>query len=212
MEETLKEGIKPPLRLPIHTHPKKQLGMDGRQGEGESDVERIMAAEDDESVEKMFEKKEEVGVGGWQRQVSVRALVVSFVLSILFTFIVMKLNLTTGIVPSLNVSAGLLGFFLLKTWPNILNKSPHPFTRQENTVIQTCVVASAGIAFSGHYSLLHFHFNFISSYCLSHFALHYQLYSNMSTLVFFHSLIQQQQQQQTLLLYPCTINFFFFQF
>ncbi|KAL5549065.1 hypothetical protein UlMin_004296 [Ulmus minor] len=40
-----------------------------------------------------------------------RAFVVTLVLSTLFTFIVMKLNLTTGIIPSLNVSAGLLGFF-----------------------------------------------------------------------------------------------------
>nr|GMD00734.1 probable metal-nicotianamine transporter YSL7 [Ipomoea batatas] len=62
------------------------------------------------------------------------------------------LNLTTGIIPSLNVSAGLLGFFFLKTWTKLLEKSgllKQPFTRQENTVIQTCVVASSGIAFSG---------------------------------------------------------------
>ena len=31
-------------------------------------------------------------------------------LSVLFTFIVIKINLSTGIFPSLNVSAGLLGF------------------------------------------------------------------------------------------------------
>ncbi|XP_043695241.1 probable metal-nicotianamine transporter YSL7 [Telopea speciosissima] len=64
----------------------------------------------------------------------------------------MKLNLTTGIIPSLNVSAGLLGFFFVKTWTKFLEKTgwlKQPFTRQENTVIQTCVVASAGIAFSG---------------------------------------------------------------
>ncbi|KAI8032922.1 putative metal-nicotianamine transporter YSL7 [Camellia lanceoleosa] len=70
----------------------------------------------------------------------------------MFTFIVMKLNLTTGIIPSLNVSAGLLGFFFVKTWTKFLEKSGllrQPFTRQENTVIQTCVVAASGIAFSG---------------------------------------------------------------
>ncbi|XP_043694866.1 probable metal-nicotianamine transporter YSL7 [Telopea speciosissima] len=64
----------------------------------------------------------------------------------------MKLNLTTGIIPSLNVSAGLLGFFFVKTWTKFLEKTgwlKQPFTRQENTVIQTCVVASAGISFSG---------------------------------------------------------------
>ncbi|KAG9159298.1 hypothetical protein Leryth_019903 [Lithospermum erythrorhizon] len=51
----------------------------------------------------------------------------SVVLSVVFTFIVMKLNLTTGVIPSLNVAAGL----------------------QENTVIQKHVLfAFSGIAFS----------------------------------------------------------------
>lgn len=101
------------------------------------------------SVEKTFEAK---AVPPWEKQLTVRALVVSFVLAVLFTFIVMKLNLTTGIIPSLNVSAGLLGFFFVKTWTKLLAKTgllKRPFTRQENTVIQTCVVAASGIAFSG---------------------------------------------------------------
>ncbi|XP_018828110.2 probable metal-nicotianamine transporter YSL7 [Juglans regia] len=109
------------------------------------------AAEDKEllSVEKVFSSKE---VPPWQKQLTLRAFVVSFVLGVLFTFIVMKLNLTTGIIPSLNVFAGLLGFFFVKTWTKLLEKSGmlrQPFTRQENTVIQTSVVASSGIAFSG---------------------------------------------------------------
>ncbi|KAG6625111.1 probable metal-nicotianamine transporter YSL5 isoform X1 [Carya illinoinensis] len=101
------------------------------------------------SVERLFEDQE---VPSWRKQLTMRAFVVSFFLSILFTFIVMKLNLTTGIIPSLNVSAGLLGFFFVRTWTRLLQKSgllKQPFTRQENTVIQTCVVASSGIAFSG---------------------------------------------------------------
>ncbi|EEF36487.1 probable metal-nicotianamine transporter YSL7 [Ricinus communis] len=103
----------------------------------------------DDSVEMIFEAKE---VPTWKDQLTIRAFVVSFVLGILFSFIVMKLNLTTGIIPSLNVSAGLLGFFFVKTWTKFLSKSgllKQPFTRQENTVIQTCVVATSGIAFSG---------------------------------------------------------------
>ena len=102
-----------------------------------------------ESIEKIFESKK---VPPWQQQLTLRAFVVSFILGIMFTFIVMKLNLTTGIIPSLNVSAGLLGFFFVKTWTKFLDKSgmlKQPFTRQENTVIQTCVVATSGIAFSG---------------------------------------------------------------
>ncbi|KAK1439272.1 hypothetical protein QVD17_05088 [Tagetes erecta] len=112
-------------------------------GKGSKDVGEM------ETIERIFETKE---VPPWQSQLTLRAFVVSFILGILFTFIVMKLNLTTGIIPSLNVSAGLLGFFFVKTWTKFLNKSgmlKQPFTRQENTVIQTCVVATSGIAFSG---------------------------------------------------------------
>lgn len=101
------------------------------------------------SVEKTFEGTK---VPSWREQLTLRAFVVSFVLGVLFTFIVMKLNFTSGIIPSLNVSAGLLGFFFVKTWTAFLDKSgmlKQPFTRQENTVIQTCVVATSGIAFSG---------------------------------------------------------------
>jgi len=105
--------------------------------------------EEEVSVERVFQH---LLVPSWRNQLTGRAFVVSFALSILFSFIVMKLNLTTGIIPSLNVSAGLLGFFFVKTWTKFLEKSGmlrQPFTRQENTVIQTCVVASSGIAFSG---------------------------------------------------------------
>ncbi|CAA6655762.1 unnamed protein product [Spirodela intermedia] len=100
------------------------------------------------SVERAFDGKP---VPPWQQQLTFRAFVVSFFLGIMFSVIVMKLNLTTGVIPSLNVSAGLLGFFFVKIWSKALEKTGllrQPFTRQENTVIQTCVVASSGIAFS----------------------------------------------------------------
>lgn len=117
--------------------------------EGGSYVLEQEDEKEETSIEKIFEAKE---VPPWQRQVTVRSLAVSLVLAVLFTFIVMKLNFTTGIIPSLNVSAGLLGFFFVKTWTKLLHRAgllKQPFTRQENTVIQTCVVASSGIAFSG---------------------------------------------------------------
>ncbi|KAJ6842569.1 putative metal-nicotianamine transporter YSL14 [Iris pallida] len=101
------------------------------------------------SIERVFEGQ---AVPSWREQLTFRAFVVSFLLSIMFSVIVMKLNLTTGIIPSLNVSAGLLGFFFVKTWTKLLENVGllnQPFTRQENTVIQTCVVASYGISFSG---------------------------------------------------------------
>ncbi|KAL9689562.1 hypothetical protein QQ045_009949 [Rhodiola kirilowii] len=88
----------------------------------------------------------------WKEQITIRGLLVSAVLGTLFCVITHKLNLTVGIIPSLNVAAGLLGFFFVKTWTQFASKfgwSVKPFTRQENTVIQTCVVACYGLAFSG---------------------------------------------------------------
>ncbi|PWA91798.1 oligopeptide transporter, OPT superfamily [Artemisia annua] len=119
--------------------------------------DEVQIAEDDEgskgkeieSVERIFRDTE---IPSWKGQLTLRAFVVSAGLGVMFTFIVMKLNLTTGIIPSLNVAAGLLGFFFVKTWTKALEHCgwlKHPFTRQENTVIQTCVVATSGIAFSG---------------------------------------------------------------
>ena len=75
----------------------------------------------------------------WTEQITVRSVVTSFVLSVLFIFIVCKLNFTTGIIPSFNVAAGLLGFAVIKAYTTLLNNCgllKQPFTRQENTVIQ----------------------------------------------------------------------------
>ncbi|KAI3784624.1 hypothetical protein L1987_43726 [Smallanthus sonchifolius] len=88
----------------------------------------------------------------WKDQMTLRGLIVSALLGTLFCIITHKLNLTVGIIPSLNVAAGLLGFFFVKSWTTFLHKfgfSARPFTRQENTVIQTCVVACYGLAVSG---------------------------------------------------------------
>jgi len=137
-------------------------GYDLEDDHGHRKKDKKEEQEEELSVERTFENQE---VPSWRNQLTLRAFVVSFVLSILFTVIVMKLNLTTGIIPSLNISAGLLGFFFIKTWTKFLEKSgllKQPFTRQENTVIQTCVVASSGIANSGILSVLltaiNFHF------------------------------------------------------
>ncbi|KAA8547637.1 hypothetical protein F0562_004066 [Nyssa sinensis] len=105
-----------------------------------------------DSIERIFESIE---VPPWRSQLTFRAFFVSFVLSVLFTFIVMKLILTTGLIPSFSVSAGLLGFLFVKTWTKFLQRSgllKQNFTRQENTVIQTCVVAASGIAASGGFA------------------------------------------------------------
>ncbi|KAI3965747.1 hypothetical protein MKX01_010704 [Papaver californicum] len=107
---------------------------------------------DELTVEELFEAKE---VPAWQSQLTFRSIFISIILGFLFTFIVVKLNLSTGIIPSMNVAAGLLGFFFIKSWTVFLAKlgiESQPFTRQENTVIQTCVVATSGIAFSSGFA------------------------------------------------------------
>ncbi|XP_044503050.1 probable metal-nicotianamine transporter YSL6 [Mangifera indica] len=96
--------------------------------------------------------EEDQTVPEWKDQITIRGLVVSAMMGALFCIITHKLNLTVGIIPSLNVAAGLLGFFFVKSWTSFLSNlgfSIKPFTRQENTVIQTCVVACYGLAFSG---------------------------------------------------------------
>jgi uncharacterized oligopeptide transporter (OPT) family protein len=88
----------------------------------------------------------------WQEQVTARGFIVSAILGVLLCLITHKLSLTVGIVPSLNVAAGLLGYFLVRTWTAALERfgiASRPFTKQENTVIQTCVVACYGLACTG---------------------------------------------------------------
>ncbi|XP_022890051.1 probable metal-nicotianamine transporter YSL5 [Olea europaea var. sylvestris] len=126
----------------------------GRENSVESGVglhdENIITSEDEElSVGGIFENEE---VPSWTKQLTIRAFVVSFVLSAMLCFIVLKLYFSLGIIPPMNVAAGLLGFFFVKTWTKTLEKAgilKQALTRQEVTVIQTCVIASTGIAFSG---------------------------------------------------------------
>jgi hypothetical protein len=116
------------------------------EGLGSNDV---AGADGQASVERVFADK---AVPSWREQLTLRAFVVSALLAVMFSVIVMKLNLTTRIIPSLNVSAGLLGFFFVRMWTTAAERMGflrQPFTRQENTVIQTCVVSAYGIAFSG---------------------------------------------------------------
>ena len=143
-EEVSEAGASPELR---HRHAGKGAGEAGG-SEGLAGGNGA-AAGDAASVERVFADK---GVPSWREQLTVRAFVVSFFLAVMFSIIVMKLNLTTGIIPSLNVSAGLLGFFFVRLWTAAIERVGllrQPFTRQENTVIQTCVVSAYGIAFSG---------------------------------------------------------------
>ncbi|WOL05353.1 putative metal-nicotianamine transporter YSL12 [Canna indica] len=129
---------------------KDEGGATWRRRGKEDEEEEVVGSAEETSIEREFEGKR---VPPWQEQLTLRAFVVSLLLGVLFSVIVMKLNLTTGVIPSLNVSAGLLGFFFVRTWTAALSRAGllhQPFTRQENTVIQTCIVATSSIAFSGN--------------------------------------------------------------
>jgi uncharacterized oligopeptide transporter (OPT) family protein len=89
----------------------------------------------------------------WREQLTVRGVAVAAALGALLCVVIHRLNLTVGVIPALNVASGLLAFFLASAWRAVavrigFGRGP-PFTRQENTVIQTCAIACAGIAFSG---------------------------------------------------------------
>lgn len=109
------------------------------------DVEETGEGEEQEDVNKILP---------WTRQITIRGLISSVAIGIIYSVIVMKLNLTTGLVPNLNVSAALLAFVFVRTWTKLLQKAgvvSSPFTRQENTIIQTCAVACYSIAVGGQY-------------------------------------------------------------
>ncbi|TVU46840.1 hypothetical protein EJB05_06411, partial [Eragrostis curvula] len=80
----------------------------------------------------------------WREQLTARGLVAALLIGFVYMVIAMKLMLTTGLVPTLNVSAALLVFLALRGWTGALARlgvASRPFTRQENTVVQSCVVA-----------------------------------------------------------------------
>ncbi|KAG7035515.1 Metal-nicotianamine transporter YSL1 [Cucurbita argyrosperma subsp. argyrosperma] len=91
----------------------------------------------------------------WTRQLTIRGVTASIIIGSVYSVIAMKLNLTTGLVPNLNVSAALLAFIFVRTWTKTLQKAgfvTKPFTRQENTMIQTCAVACYSISVGGGFA------------------------------------------------------------
>ena len=101
----------------------------------------------------------------WTRQLTIRGVTASIIIGSVYSVIAMKLNLTTGLVPNLNVSAALLAFIFVRTWTKTLQKAgfvTKPFTRQENTMIQTCAVACYSISVGGKPKAL----SFLLFFCL----------------------------------------------
>ncbi|KAJ9148143.1 hypothetical protein P3X46_030227 [Hevea brasiliensis] len=111
---------------------------------------------ENEKLEETQDEAERLGrAQPWTRQITARGVLVSVVIGAIYSVITMKLNLTTGLVPNLNVSAALLAFVFIRTWTKMLRMAgfvAKPFTRQENTMIQTCAVACYSIAVGGGFA------------------------------------------------------------
>ncbi|KAJ6426377.1 hypothetical protein OIU84_022065 [Salix udensis] len=91
----------------------------------------------------------------WTQQITGRGFIASILIGAIYSVIVMKLNLTTGLAPNFNVSAALLAFVFVRSWTKMLQKAGFvvkPFTRQENTMIQTCAVACYSLAHGGGFA------------------------------------------------------------
>ncbi|KAF8008377.1 hypothetical protein BT93_K2144 [Corymbia citriodora subsp. variegata] len=122
---------------------------------GSMNIEEVRAEEkfDRSDPQEVHNEPEDVKrMAPWWKQITVRGIITSIAIGIIYSVIVTKLNLTTGLVPNLNVSAALLSFVFIRTWTKLLHKAgivTAPFTRQENTIVQTCAVACYAIAFGG---------------------------------------------------------------
>ena len=106
------------------------------------------------SIEMVFKNKD---IPTWKDQLTIRSLVVSIGLGCLFTALLMKQSLSTGILSPVNMYAGVVGFSCIKTWIMIIDKCGvlgPPFTRQENTIIQACVLGITGVGVSGMFYVL----------------------------------------------------------
>lgn len=119
------------------------------------DIARVNPVIEEMELEQIQEQEEDTKrIPPWTKHMTIRGLIVSLAIGIMYSVIVMKLNLTTGLVPNLNVSAALLAFVFVRTWIKLLHKAgivSTPFTRQENTIIQTCATACSSIAVGGLY-------------------------------------------------------------
>ncbi|KAK1614044.1 hypothetical protein QYE76_019561 [Lolium multiflorum] len=112
-------------------------------------MESVCDLQEGMSTERAYEAEP---VPSLSETITARSLAVSFVLAVTLTVVAMKISLNSGFLPSLSIPACLLGFYLSRALIRTLDYlevSHLPFTRQENTVIQTCVVACTNIAFSG---------------------------------------------------------------
>jgi hypothetical protein len=131
-----------------------EAGDRARAGDAATEIEKHELVPGDMESDPTEARELEV-VPTWREQLTVRGMVTALLVGFIFTVIVMKIALTTGLVPTLNVSAALLVFLVLRGWTRLLERlgfGHRPFTRQDNCVVETCAVACYTIAFGGQYT------------------------------------------------------------
>ena len=150
---------------------KETGGVDNAKGRNSNKIRENDEVNNEGVMVEMFKDTE---VLSWKKQITITFMVTSFVvLSLFFNFIVCKLSLTLGYIPSLHVLARCLEFIIVKFYIVMLDKCgllKLPFTRQENTIIQTFLNASFGVAFNSMFFKLVFLFFFLfvlSFFCFS---------------------------------------------
>ncbi|KAJ9533802.1 hypothetical protein QJQ45_026882 [Haematococcus lacustris] len=91
----------------------------------------------------------------WHAQLSLRGLAVGLLLGALFCVVTHKLNLGAGIIPSLNIAAGLLAFCFLRVWAALAAHCGWPAPpagAQECNTVQTFITACSSVAFTGGFA------------------------------------------------------------
>ncbi|GKV04012.1 hypothetical protein SLEP1_g16230 [Rubroshorea leprosula] len=119
--------------------------------------ERKDCQENKQENQEEVEERTEISrkIQPWTKQITLRGVFVSIFIGSIYSVIAMKLSLTAGMIPHLNVSVALLAFIFIRTGTKVLKKAgimSKPFTQQENTMIQTCAVACYSTAVGGGFS------------------------------------------------------------
>ncbi|KAG2682205.1 hypothetical protein I3760_11G181300 [Carya illinoinensis] len=121
----------------------ERLAKDGSRGNGSTEGSSMSM------VEVAFKIKE---VPTWTNQITLRSLIVSVGLGTFFAMLAIKQSLSTGVLSPVTIYTSVVGYSSIKAWLMILETSGivgQPFTRQENAIIQSCVVGITGVCFSG---------------------------------------------------------------
>ncbi|XP_051183380.1 probable metal-nicotianamine transporter YSL3 [Lolium perenne] len=106
------------------------------------------------SVERAFEKQP---LPDFWEQATPRAMIVAVVLSVVFGFVTLQIQMSTGVVPGLNMPISVLSFIFLKWFVSLLRScglpGSEPFTRQENLLVLTTVTTVGNLALTGGFAL-----------------------------------------------------------